>query len=76
MSSEETPFLSPQGRWLFFLCRLMWTAARINDISRGMCLKEVRLRVDRVISFLFVERFGEYEVFSNVSPVGMLVHIF
>lgn len=54
----------------------MWTAARINDISRGMCLKEVRLSVDRVIFFLFVKRFGDYEDFLNVSQVNMLVYIF
>lgn len=34
----------------------------------GLCLKEVRLSADRVISSLCVKRLGDYEVFLNMSP--------
>lgn len=66
--------LSPPGRWLFSHCLLLRTAARINAVSRRMCLKEVRLSVDRVIFFLFLKSFGDYEGFLKVSQVNMLVH--
>lgn len=40
----------------------------MNAICREKCLKEVRLSVDRVIFFLFVKHFRDYEVFLNTSP--------